>query len=565
MPSLLLAWLAIRSLKDQEFVLERQQSLLYQGLTGQAATLVQERINEVEQEFVRYAEKALTNAIGSGGLQGFNQQLKALFPLAQTGFAVTPVGQVLSPGAQDGEESLLFRELNDDFLSNRTVTEVYANTFKKQAAHAPDNRSSISKSQQRSVYPQQQASPFQQQQVAIAANNTASVVALETSFVELISGARTGTAGRFTGDRLQVIMWHKPAGTSVIVGAQLATDRLAAILQPVVELESSVGDDICLALLNDKAQPVALSRPGFVTQWKRPFAASEVGEPFPLWECAVYLVAPEKLARSARTAQLMLGLLVLILLAAIAAGGWLIFTDLRRQVHLAAQKTDFVSNVSHELKTPLTSIRMFTELLQEGRVADPAKQMSYIGIIGAETSRLTRLINNVLDFSRMERGDKQYRMRCCDLREIVRETCATYAPALLKAGFQFEWILPALPVLVEGDSDALTQVLVNLISNAEKYSAERKDVLVRLHSEKGQAVVEVLDRGIGVPPGYSEKIFEQFYRAHDSLASGIQGCGLGLTLARQIAQAHAGEIFYEPRKDGGSCFTFQMPTAGKQE
>jgi signal transduction histidine kinase len=312
---------------------------------------------------------------------------------------------------------------------------------------------------------------------------------------------------------------------------------------------------------------------------------------------------------------LTLGLLIGVLLLAIGVGSWLIVADLNRQLTLARQKTDFVSNVSHELKTPLTSIRMFSELLAEGRVTDRAKQRSYLGIITAETARLTRLINNVLDFARIERGEKKYNFQNCDLVSVVRETADTYRPHLEANGFQFVRELPDAPVLVNGDRDALAQVVVNLLSNAEKYSDSRKEVALRVETparsmnfglsdgaetqsssetsrrfslspSKGEragergpplpvgseargkstvrgvlscVAVQVLDRGLGVPPGCGEKIFEQFYRAHDSLSNGIQGSGLGLTLARQIARAHGGDVVYEPREGGGSCFTLRLP------
>ncbi|HTY86173.1 MAG TPA: HAMP domain-containing sensor histidine kinase, partial [Candidatus Acidoferrum sp.] len=220
--------------------------------------------------------------------------------------------------------------------------------------------------------------------------------------------------------------------------------------------------------------------------------------------------------------------------------------------------------VSHELKTPLTSIRMFSELLAEGRVADPAKQHSYLNIITAEAARLTRLINNVLDFARLERGEKKYNFQQCDLGEIVRGVAQTFRPHLEAAGFKFDCVLPALAlaVPVHGDADALAQVIVNLLSNAEKYSADRKEILVRLErraSPLPHAEVQVLDRGLGVPRGSGEKIFEKFYRAHDALNSGVQGSGLGLTLARQIARAHGGDVVYEPREGGGSCFILRLP------
>jgi signal transduction histidine kinase len=235
---------------------------------------------------------------------------------------------------------------------------------------------------------------------------------------------------------------------------------------------------------------------------------------------------------------------------------------LNRQLTLARQKTDFVSNVSHELKTPLTSIRMFSELLAEGRVTDPAKQRGYLGIITAEAARLTRLINNVLDFARIERGEKKYNFQECDLAALVRETAETYRPHLETNGFQFNCEWPENALFVNGDRDALAQVVVNLLSNAEKYSDSRKEVALRIEQHDSplpHVDVRILDRGLGVPDGCGEKIFEQFFRAHDSLSSGIQGSGLGLTLARQIALAHGGDIVYQPREGGGSCFVLRLP------
>ena len=243
----------------------------------------------------------------------------------------------------------------------------------------------------------------------------------------------------------------------------------------VQEVEPALREEICVALLDDMAKPVALSHPGFHAAWKRPFVATEIGETLPHWEVGVYLLNPAKLTQSAHILKLTLGLLIGVLLLAIGVGSWLIVADLNRQLTLARQKTDFVSNVSHELKTPLTSIRMFSELLAEGRVSDRAKQRSYLGIITAETARLTRLINNVLDFARIERGEKKYSFQKCDLVSVVRETADTYRPHLEANGFQFTCELPDSPVFVNGDRDALAQVVVNLLSNAEKYSDSRKE------------------------------------------------------------------------------------------
>ncbi|HUB86375.1 MAG TPA: HAMP domain-containing sensor histidine kinase, partial [Verrucomicrobiae bacterium] len=314
--------------------------------------------------------------------------------------------------------------------------------------------------------------------------------------------------------------------------------------------------------LDDNARPVALSHPGFQANWKRPFVATEIGDALPHWEAAAYLVNPAQLTQAARTVEITLGLLIAVLMLAISIGSWLIVTSLNAELKLARQKTDFVSNVSHELKTPLTSIRMFSELLAENRVADHAKQRSYLQIITAEAARLTRLINNVLDFSRLERGEKKYNFQPCDLTDIVRASAETLRPHLEAGGFKLDCELPETKIPIRGDPDALSQVIVNLLSNAEKYSNSGKEITLQLAQKPSplpHAEVKILDRGSGVPRGSEEKIFEKFYRAHDSLSSGIQGSGLGLTIARQIARAHGGDVVYEPRNGGGSCFILRLP------
>ena len=240
-------------------------------------------------------------------------------------------------------------------------------------------------------------------------------------------------------------------------------------------------------------------------------------------------------------------------------GAFLLLTDLRRQLRLSQQKTDFVSNVSHELKTPLTSIRMFSDLLAEGRVADEEKRQNYLKIISAETARLTRLINNILDFARMEKREKKNRFEPCDIGAIARDAVENYRPQLEEHGFKVETHIPDEAFKVRGDCDALAQIILNLLSNAEKYSADKKEIRVEAERVDNFVEIRVMDRGLGVPSGSGEKIFEQFFRAHDALNSGIQGSGLGLTLSRQIARAHGGDVAYKPRDGDGSIFTIRIP------
>jgi signal transduction histidine kinase len=577
-PSLVLAWLAVRSLRDQQLVLERQRSLLYQGVADSVAKEAANLLAEHQREFARQVEALLADNKPTDIAGSFDARLRQDWSLADVGFTVSLDGQVYSPNLFDRPEARRFRLDNDKFLCNRESVEVYWNSPKgtinlsqldekqsgaAQWANAQANSSNYGRYSKDNNKQLRNVEPQQAQQ---ALQPYSKVAPSEAEFRQLIGDSTEGTLARFLQNKLNLMFWYRsPRDPHLVFGALINLPRLAETLQSVVKVDSeSLDNDICVALLDDGARPVARSVWKFQTKWKHPFVATEVGEALPHWEIAVYLINPARLSQSAQTLKFTLGLLIAVLVLAIGVGGGLIVTDLKRQLILARQKTDFVSNVSHELKTPLTSIRMFSELLAEGRVLDKEKQRSYLNIITAETARLTRLINNVLDFSRIERGEKKYTFAKCDLVAVVRETVETYRPHLEANGFKLECDLPDSPLLVNGDRDALSQIVVNLLSNAEKYSNDRKEVRVEARQQSQplpHVEVSVLDRGLGVPQGCEEKIFEQFYRAHDSLSSGIQGSGLGLTLARQIARAHGGDVVCEPRAGGGSCFTLRLPAA----
>lgn len=273
-------------------------------------------------------------------------------------------------------------------------------------------------------------------------DNQSKLAVAEAEFRQLIGDSTEGTLARFLDNKLKLMFWYRPPrDPQLVFGAQLQLPKLIADLRPFVKVEAPLHEEVCVALLDDAARPLAVSHANYQPgSWKRPFVATEIGEALPHWEMAVYLLDPNKLGRSAQTLTLTISLLVAVLVLAIGVGGWLIVADLRRQLTLARQKTDFFSNVSHELKTPLTSIRMFSELLAEGRVTDAAKQRNYLQVITAEAARLTRLINNVLDFSRLERGEKKYAFTRCDLGAIVTETVETYRPHLEQAGFAWSSI-----------------------------------------------------------------------------------------------------------------------------
>jgi signal transduction histidine kinase len=255
-----------------------------------------------------------------------------------------------------------------------------------------------------------------------------------------------------------------------------------------------------------------------------------------------------------RTSFLTLGALSLIM----AGGIVLTYRNVSKEMALARLKSDFVSNVSHELRTPLSLIRLYAETLEMGRLTSQEKYQEYYRTIRKESERLSALINNILDFSRIEAGRKEYDFRETDLRELVRNTLDSYRYQIEQHGFTYEEKIDEVPPL-SVDREAMARSLVNLVNNALKYSQDRKYIGVKLYRENGSVKLEVIDHGIGIPPQEQHKIFEKFYRVGDPLVHNTKGSGLGLSLVRHIVQAHGGEVLVDSAPGEGSKFTIALP------
>jgi signal transduction histidine kinase len=254
---------------------------------------------------------------------------------------------------------------------------------------------------------------------------------------------------------------------------------------------------------------------------------------------------------------LILGVLSLLLVGGLA----LTYRSVSKEVALARLKSDFVSNVSHELRTPLSLIRLYAETLELGRVKEHEKVAGYYRIIRQESERLTALINNILDFSRIEAGRKEYEFRSTDLAELVTDTLENYRDQIDGQGFTFEQDIDSSLPPVKVDREAIARSLVNLVNNALKYSDREKFIGVRLYRTDESLKLEVADRGIGIARNEQPKIFEKFYRAGDPLVHNTKGSGLGLSLVRHIAHAHGGEVEVESSPGKGSTFTLSLPFA----
>ncbi len=274
------------------------------------------------------------------------------------------------------------------------------------------------------------------------------------------------------------------------------------------------------------------------------------------WE-AVVAAGGEPGAGSARRDALVFAGAVALILAVLVLGVVLLLRDVWRDLEWNRLRSDFVSGVSHELKTPLTLVRVYAEMLHDHRDLPDAERRSFSRVILRESDRLTRLIESVLDFSRIERGRKQYQMQESDLAAVVAGALDNYGDHLRRSGFTVQTELASGLPPMRLDPAAVSQAVVNLLDNAVKYSGDSTFVGVRLWASDGQVILEVEDRGIGIPTEAQESIFQQFYRAPNNAGKG--GYGLGLYLVRHIMEAHGGSVGVRSEAGRGSRFRLAFP------
>ncbi len=251
----------------------------------------------------------------------------------------------------------------------------------------------------------------------------------------------------------------------------------------------------------------------------------------------------------------LLVLTVLILLVGIVV----IVRNIRGALRIAELKSDFVANVSHEIRTPLSLIKMYSETLLLGRISTEEKKQQYYNVIFRESGRLTYLVNNILDFSRIEANKKTYQMEQVALNDIVKGVYEQYTFAMQEKQIIGNLNLREQNIFILADSQAVEEAVSNLIDNAIKYNGQLVEISVSTHIDHNFAYCEIKDTGIGIPSAEVEKVFEKFYRLEGSLTQKTNGTGLGLSLVKHIMEAHGGEIILKSKMGNGSTFILKFP------
>lgn len=374
---------------------------------------------------------------------------------------------------------------------------------------------------------------------------------------------RSRTAQSFLDDNHNYLLAHQPEGiyifhanrsAGVLLDERFVTDDLiagsvkAAITPPGIAI--TISDENQRVLYSN-----AVPKQGYILE-------DNFDPPFSNWKAGIGLktASIEDLGRDSLRHSVMATVLVLILLL---GGVVLIVRATDREARLAQAKANFVANVSHELKTPLSLLSLFSEILELGRVKNDEKRMEYYRVMRHESRRLNKLIDNILDFSKIEAGRKTYNFADGNMAEVIENVLASYRYQIVNSGFQIETnIQPDLPP-VSMDRDAMSQAISNLLDNAIKYSRDVKQLSITTDQRGSDLSVEIADRGIGISRAEQVKIFEKFYRVGNGMVHDVKGSGLGLSLVKHIVEAHKGTVSVESDVGKGSRFTILLPLARK--
>ncbi len=543
-------------------------------INQQAQSSAQERVQAIGdtlQVTIGSVEDELTEALLSIPTDSLTETLSAWEahnPLVRNAFIWSPQSGLVSPqpGPSATSEERQFISRYSALLSGRIP---WKEAETESTGSAP-LASSLSKQATSSFERQDEEAPStfvqnirefksEQQKLVKMAQGDISAYSGSAEATNMTSPEQVGWIPWFAENSLYILGWVQKRPDGFVYGVELELMTLLSRLIAVFPSPASVPKGLVYALMDGSGRILHQAGETVLESGTRPDLTIPLAPYLPHWQVAVYFSDGSILTRSGKGFIILTGLLLAIFIVAIFLGGSLLMRQAHRNMTDARQKTSFVSNVSHELKTPLTSIRMYAELLAEGRIKKPEMKMHYLQVIVAESQRLTRLVNNVLDFSRLEQGRKKYHIEKLDMAKFLHELLEAHKLRVQEAGLTLKKDIPNHPIMVDIDRDAIEQVVLNLIDNALKYAAVGKELFIRLEVRGGLCELQVMDRGPGVPSAHQTKIFEKFHRVDDSLTTQKPGSGLGLSIARRLMRDLGADLLYRARKEGGSCFAVLIP------
>ena len=369
---------------------------------------------------------------------------------------------------------------------------------------------------------------------------------------------KSGWIPWFSDNQLYVLGWVQPDPEDMIYGIEL--EMMVLLSRLMTDIPGNSRPGTALVVVDGNGSTIHHTGPLQLDHDLRTqdaVAKMDISGRLPHWSVCVF--TDDSALSESDTFLVIALILVGILITAIVCAGVLITRMTLAQSRDARQKTSFVAAVSHELKTPLTSIRMYAELLLSKRVSNPAKQQAYLEVMVAESERLTRLINNVLDFGKLEQGRKKYRTSEFDMGRFLVECIRTNRIRLKKAGFELIAQIPDQAFPVKTDRDAMAQAFLNLMDNAIKYAGSGRFLKIILDRTSHDVQIKIQDDGPGIDPDLREKIFNKFFRADNSLTTSKPGSGLGLSITRRMLRDLGGDIVMDTALARGAGFIIRIP------
>jgi len=358
----------------------------------------------------------------------------------------------------------------------------------------------------------------------------------------------------FSENRLCILGWVQKYKNGPVYGIEL--ELMALLSRLVVDFPELSEKGAALVLMDGNGEFMHQSGKMMVGPKEKPLAVVAISTLLPHWQMAVFI--DNKGFGSSRGFLYISVILLGVFIAAIISGGILLTRLTLQNMKDARQKTSFVSSVSHELKTPLTSIRMYAELLLSKRVKDKNKTQTYLSVIVNESQRLTRLINNVLDFGKLEQSKKTYHLTAFKMDTLLDQIIQAHSIRIQSQELKIIVQVEEGDYPVKTDRDAIEQVVLNLVDNALKYASKGKFIKFVLEKDDSFIFLKIWDDGPGIPKVQREAVFEKFYRVDNSLTSQQPGSGLGLSIARQILKDLGGNLTFDSMPKNGSCFTIRI-------
>jgi signal transduction histidine kinase len=321
---------------------------------------------------------------------------------------------------------------------------------------------------------------------------------------------------------------------------------------------ASRGEDLKAALFTPDGSTVFGSPPAEIPPFAvtRALRRDDISLLLQIWPSR-----PEAIYADIRQRQVLSITMLVFVAVLLAFGSYITVRIVRRELEIARLRADFVSTVSHEFRSPLSGIRHLGEMLLDGRVTVPEKQRNYFRMIVQESARLARLVENILDFSRMEEGRKEYRFEPLDPSPWLRTLVADFEAEISPTGVAVEANIPDGLPGISADGEALGSAVRNLLDNAVKYSPGQKTVWLDAEAEGGAIKISVRDKGVGISDDDRKRIFDRFFRTDGEISKRVKGAGLGLSLVKHIVTAHGGTVECKSRVGQGSTLTIRLPAA----